>query len=177
MNLPHFFAGQFGSWRDWVLGMTVVVADGTIVKTGSKVVKSVAGYDLHKLFIGARGTLGVIVDVTLRTHPLKAIASLQNGLPKANFTGNCDWIQRTNRTDFDPTRAGEAYADSESSTLWTKLAPSETLHRFPGDWVLRSNSGNDNIQVLNPAERSLMLRLKQKLDPTSKLNPGEFGFL
>jgi glycolate oxidase FAD binding subunit len=60
----------YGSLRDLVIGMTIVLADGTIAKTGGKVVKNVAGYDLHKLMIGAFGTLGVITEVTFRLHAI-----------------------------------------------------------------------------------------------------------
>jgi glycolate oxidase FAD binding subunit len=61
--------GRYGSARDLVIGMTLVLADGTIAKTGGKVVKNVAGYDLHKLMIGAWGTLAVMTEVTFRLHP------------------------------------------------------------------------------------------------------------
>jgi glycolate oxidase FAD binding subunit len=61
---------RYGSLRDLIIGMTIVLADGTIAKTGGKVVKNVAGYDLHKLMTGAFGTLGVITEVTFRLHPL-----------------------------------------------------------------------------------------------------------
>lgn len=63
-------ARQPEAWRDWVLGMTVVLADGTVARCGSKAVKNVAGYDVQKLFIGAWGTLGVVAEVVLRTYPL-----------------------------------------------------------------------------------------------------------
>ena len=61
---------RYGSLRDLIIGMTIGLADGTIAKSGGKVVKHVAGYDLHKLMIGAHGTLGVITEVTFRLHPL-----------------------------------------------------------------------------------------------------------
>jgi glycolate oxidase FAD binding subunit len=61
---------RYGSLRDLIIGMTIVLADGTIAKTGGKVVKNVAGYDLHKLMTGAFGTLGVITEVTFRLHPM-----------------------------------------------------------------------------------------------------------
>jgi glycolate oxidase FAD binding subunit len=63
---------KYGSLRDLVIGMTIVLADGTIARTGGKVVKNVAGYDLHKLMTGAFGTLGVIAEVTFRLHPTAA---------------------------------------------------------------------------------------------------------
>lgn len=61
---------KYGSLRDLIIGMTIVLADGTIARTGGKVVKNVAGYDLHKLMIGAFGTLGVITEITFRLHSL-----------------------------------------------------------------------------------------------------------
>lgn len=61
---------RYGGLRDLVLGMTIVLADGTIAKTGGKVVKNVAGYDLHKLMIGSFGTLAVITELNFRLHPV-----------------------------------------------------------------------------------------------------------
>jgi len=59
----------YGTARDLVIGMRVVGADGALVRAGGKVVKNVAGYDLAKLYIGALGSLGLIVDVTLKLRP------------------------------------------------------------------------------------------------------------
>ena len=56
--------------RDLIIGITLVLADGTIAKSGGKVVKNVAGYDLPKLATGALGTLGVITRAVFRLHPL-----------------------------------------------------------------------------------------------------------
>jgi glycolate oxidase FAD binding subunit len=63
---------KYGGLRDLIIGMTVVLADGTVAKTGGKVVKNVAGYDLHKLMTGSFGTLGVIAEVNFRLHPVEA---------------------------------------------------------------------------------------------------------
>lgn len=60
---------RYGGIRDLVLGMTIILADGTIAKSGSKVIKNVAGYDIAKLFSGAFGTLGMIGRVAVRLHP------------------------------------------------------------------------------------------------------------
>ena len=59
----------YGSCRDLLIGVTVITAAGATVKGGGKVVKNVAGYDLPKLFIGAFGTLGVIVEATVKLRP------------------------------------------------------------------------------------------------------------
>jgi glycolate oxidase FAD binding subunit len=61
---------RFGSLRDLVIGVTLALPDGTLAKSGGKVVKNVAGYDLPKLVTGALGTLGVVTRATFRLHPL-----------------------------------------------------------------------------------------------------------
>lgn len=63
---------RYGTARDLLIGITVVLADGTIATSGGNVVKNVAGYDLGKLFTGSYGTLGVITEATFRLHPIPA---------------------------------------------------------------------------------------------------------
>jgi glycolate oxidase FAD binding subunit len=60
----------YGTARDVVIGLRVVAPDGEIVRSGGKVVKNVAGYDLVKLYVGSLGTLGLVVEATLRLRPL-----------------------------------------------------------------------------------------------------------
>jgi len=66
---------RYGTPRDLVIGITVVRADGQLARSGGKVVKNVAGYDLGKLFAGSFGTLGLIVEATFRLHPVPAAAA------------------------------------------------------------------------------------------------------
>ena len=63
---------RYGTVRDLLIGVTVVLADGTVAHAGGKVVKNVAGYDLGKLYTGAHGTLGVVTSTTWRLHPVPA---------------------------------------------------------------------------------------------------------
>lgn len=66
---------RYGTPRDLGIGITVVLADGTVAHSGGKVVKNVAGYDLGKLFAGSYGTLGLIVELAFRLHPVPAAAA------------------------------------------------------------------------------------------------------
>ncbi len=61
---------RFGSLRDLIIGITLALPDGTLAKSGGKVVKNVAGYDLPKLATGSLGTLGIITQAIFRLHPI-----------------------------------------------------------------------------------------------------------
>ena len=66
---------KYGTTRDYVLGLQIVLPDGRIMRTGSKTMKSVSGYDLTKLFVGSEGTLGVITEITLKINPKTTAAT------------------------------------------------------------------------------------------------------
>ena len=74
-NLNGPRRGLYGSVRDLVIGMKVVLASGEAIKAGGKVVKNVAGYDMSKLFVGSLGTLGIVTEATLRVAPIAESAA------------------------------------------------------------------------------------------------------
>lgn len=73
--MDHYFprAKNYGALRTTILGGTFCTTNGEIFKSGSRVVKSVAGYDIHRAFCGSRGRFGIILDLTLKVQPLPEI--------------------------------------------------------------------------------------------------------
>jgi glycolate oxidase FAD binding subunit len=106
----------YGTLRDWVIGMRVAHPNGSISKSGGRVVKNVAGYDMHKLHIGALGTLGVITQVTfkLATIPQRSVSLVATF---ADPGGACEFVlgvrdQRLScisaEVRAEPSRSGDA---------------------------------------------------------------------
>jgi D-lactate dehydrogenase (cytochrome) len=157
-------AVRYGTMRENVLGMTVVLADGRILKTGGRARKSSAGYDLTRLMVGSEGTLGIITELTVRLHPLpEAIASavcafpsiaaavntviqtIQMGIPVARMelldALAISALNRYSKTTLreDPTLFFEFHGSpasvQEQATLVADIAKTQGGHEF--DWATR----------------------------------------
>jgi glycolate oxidase FAD binding subunit len=142
---------KYGGLRDLIIGMTIVLADGTIAKTGGMVVKNVAGYDLHKLMIGAFGTLGVVTSVNFRLHSKpQCVQSFSVSAPDAEPLGKLMLkllhaqvstvaIQlRGTATGFEL----DVQLASLAEVLHTQAAALETMAQSEG---LRSRSAADDV--------------------------------
>ncbi len=113
---------KYGVTTDSVLGLEVVLADGSLLRTGRRTVKGVAGYDLARLFIGSEGTLGVITQATVALRPLpQAPATLVAGFPSTEAAGEA--VARVVREGLVPSlmeimdatsiKASEAYLKTD----------------------------------------------------------------
>jgi glycolate oxidase FAD binding subunit len=113
---------RFGAPRDLVLGVTLVLADGTIANAGGKVVKNVAGYDLGKLVCGSQGRLALIARVSLRLHPLPVAA----GTLVVETTDVAAVVTRLLRSELQPValdllhpgRVAVLFEGSERAVAW-----------------------------------------------------------
>jgi D-lactate dehydrogenase (cytochrome) len=158
-------AVRYGTMRENVLGLTVVLADGRVIKTGTRARKSAAGYDLTRLFVGSEGTLGIITEVTLRLHPVPdavsaavcsfdrmqgavdtVIGTIQLGIPVARIelldAVQMDAINRYSKMSYPatPTLLFEFHGDSEEhvsrqAETVQALAADHGGHRF--EWATR----------------------------------------
>lgn len=169
LGLPHANEAQHGTWRDWILGAQMVTAEGDLVRSGSRVVKSVAGYDAHKFLVGSRGALFLPAELTFRTFHISS-ASYPQGVQ--SLGDKVRSIMRVRRTDLQAclTALGEdaLWVDEDTGTVWSSRSVQD-LPDFPYAWSL-----NPFLPTLGAPALALYLRAKAVLDPGGKLAPEAF---
>jgi FAD/FMN-containing dehydrogenase len=157
--------------RYWVLGLTLIRGDGTIVKCGSKAVKNVAGYDVHRALVGSWGSLGLITEVVLRVFAKHA----DHATPIARGQGT--W---NDGAPFEISNSGRAVAldrfssyaasfvDEEMGTVWGQ-SPTGGFDFSPGG-VLRARFEPE--QMFSPVTNAEVKRkLKSMADPDNRFDP------
>ncbi len=138
----------FGTLRDYVLGITTVNDEGQEVKAGGRVVKNVAGYDLCKLHVGALGTLGVIVQATLKVRPIPESQAL--------VTLGCDAAGLATLLDrLHDSRTRPACLDVHNAEAARVVARSAGLALPEAPWVVVVGF-EDGIDAVNWQVRQLM---------------------
>jgi glycolate oxidase FAD binding subunit len=150
----------YGTARDFVLGMEFVTGDGIAAKSGGRVVKNVSGYDIHKLMIGALGTLGIITRINFRTFPLPSMTRTYVatfGAPAAA----CEFRHAIARSVLRPQSVEILAARGDSGLRLEKRAGlSFDNDRWP---VVVSFSGNEQVLDRNRHE---LEALAQRAEPT-----------
>jgi len=140
----------YGTARDYVLGMEFVTGDGTLAKSGGRVVKNVSGYDLHKLMIGSLGTLGVIVQINFKTFP----APVATGGFVANFEKMEQAVEMRHHvaqspltpitTEIFSPRVAELFSSEAASRLASGAMPPDVI--APNHWATTIGyAGNEKV--------------------------------
>jgi D-lactate dehydrogenase (cytochrome) len=163
-------AVRYGTMREAVLGLTVVLADGRIIHTGSRARKSSSGYDLTRLFVGSEGTLGVITEITVRLFGLPeavsaavcpfdtmegavqtVITTIQLGIPVARIElldeAQLDAVNRYSKLTcvLKPTLFFEFHGTSEQAVSESATAVQE---------IAADNGGRDFQWAMTPEDRA-----------------------
>jgi D-lactate dehydrogenase (cytochrome) len=169
-------AVRYGTMRENVRGLTVVLADGQVIRTGGRARKSSAGYDLTRLFVGSEGTLGIISEITVRLHPLPeavaaavcsfpsidaavrtVIATIQLGVPVARIELldeiQMDAINRFSKLDYPvlPTLFFEFHGPSEREVG----EQAETVRS-----LAEEHAGTGFASVTRPEDRTRLWRAR-----------------
>jgi len=183
---------RYGTIRDLVIGITVVLADGTIASSGGKVVKNVAGYDLAKLFCGSHGRLGLVARVALRLHPRPRTARTLVTAPDAwpalhrsqlepacvDLVGGRLAIRFEHAVDAQLEAARALLGgDEDDGSVWTDSAQRQAAARgrtrepVSQASVMRMRSGVAYVDYEVPRTWSrLTERVRAALDPDGKLS-------
>lgn len=140
----------YGTARDFVLGTEFVTGDGTLAKSGGRVVKNVSGYDLHKLMIGALGTLGVMVQINFKTFPapvgsrgfVAAFEKLEQALGMRDLTAKSPLTPITMEI-FSP-RVAELFSGEAAARVSSQPFPTNLFSAK--DWAFTSGyAGNEKV--------------------------------
>lgn len=185
-------AVRYGTMRENVLALTVVLADGRVIRTSRRARKSAAGYDLTRLFVGSEGTLGIITEVTLRLYGIPetisaavcpfpgveeavntVIATIQSGIPVAR-------VEFLDALQMKAINAYSKLSHAETPTLFFEFhgSPAGVQEQVEMVQALAADHGGTDFQWANaPEERARLWDARHKAYYAGLgLRPGCSGF-
>ncbi|MFC0272744.1 FAD-binding oxidoreductase [Metabacillus herbersteinensis] len=146
----------YGSSRDVVIGLRIVYPDGKVIRSGGKVVKNVAGYDMNKLFIGSMGTLGVVSEITLKLRPQAKYESLiLVSFPEGNLEEVGAFAIKLLDSMLEPITLelvspalAESLTGEKSFTLAISFEDVESSVHYQEDFVRKIQPNNTKLNLL-----------------------------
>ncbi len=183
LNASGMRAIKYGATRDYVLGLTVVMAYGDILRTGTRTLKNASGYQIDRLMCGSEGTLGVITEVTLKVAPLpgmrkmvlvafdtleKAGRCVSDIIAKPLIPSSLELMDRVsidavNKALGDPLPDCEALCmievDGEPEIVDVKLAQVETIARALNPIDIQSTGDIETMNRWNTSRKAIMTSL------------------
>ncbi|PLS31694.1 GNAT family N-acetyltransferase [Bifidobacterium margollesii] len=161
-NAGGFHCVKYGVTRDSLLSLRVVLADGSVIETGSRAIKNVAGLDLTSLFTGSEGTLGVVVEATLRLRPRPVLVATALGF-YGTLAEAAQAVQRVSRADVQPSifellaiPAGlyedERYREAAAGRRWLLIVQTDGYGAVEAARVVTAALQSKQASVLTPDE-------------------------
>jgi len=163
----------YGSARDLVIGLRIVYPDGEIIRSGGRVVKNVAGYDMNKMFVGSMGTLGVFSDITLKLRPLPKYESLV----LLSFTDDCleeirtftvsllDSLMEPNSLELLSPSTSMALTGQSNYALAISFEDVEKSVRYQEEFVERVKPDNAEMAILAQSDAQMFWQEFYKITP------------
>jgi len=186
-------AVRYGTMRENVLALTVVTAQGQTLRTGSRARKSSAGYDLTHLFVGSEGTLGIVVEATVRLYPTpEAVAAAVCAFPSVDAAVACvvetvqlgipmARIELLDEIELDAVNRRSGLAYSVAPTLFLEFHGSESAVREQSTAVAEiaaEHGGGDFVWATSQEERTRLWRARHEgYEAALALRPGSRGYV
>lgn len=157
LGLPHYWQNQTGPVKDWILAAKTISPTGQSLEFGANVVKSVAGFDVHKSLVGSRGGMLIFTEITLRLYPIKLLPP-----PIESTIASIPWINRGRKSVLQ-NLASDYLVDNSGRMVWADRALADCIAIGPN---------GQHLPKPQPQIQMIQSRYKQHCDPNNVLIEG-----